>query len=408
MSEVVNQEPVFIVGAPRSGTTLLAAMLDAHSKLSCGPETHFFRKLAQVNVRTLIAQKSWPEKALQFVSSIEHTSSLGSAKKFLLNKYQIEPAEVARFLEHRSPEVSHILESVTVQYMERMGKRRWVEKTPDHLEYVATIRLYFPDSPIIRIVRDPRDVALSLTKVPWGVRTVTEALMFLRRLDDNSASFFATDGNVHTLYYEDLITDPEGTLKSLCNFIGEPFEEGMLDTSRTGKQINSRNAPWKEKVSEPVDKSRLEVWREELSETENLLAEAIFGDRIAAYGYPVTEKFLRRGVIFPDEELIIKYGNWLGSIAAQGVRFWSLDEDEEPSAFVFLGDPGDALWLGKGRWERLSRAWMMAWMVFQAATFGKKVYWLVEEGFHNWSGVSAGWLKLALGIWSERIVIKIK
>lgn len=387
------REPVFIVGAPRSGTTLLAAMLDAHSGMSCGPETHFFRRLAQIDAQALVAAASWPDRAVDFIAAIEHTSSLGSEKKFLLNKYQLERPSITQYLAEKPPQIRHILGAVTEQHMQRLGKRRWIEKTPDHLEYVADIRAYFPDSPIVRIVRDPRDVALSLTKVPWGVQTVTEALLFLRRLDENSAAFFETDANAYTLHYEDLVADAEGTLTALCAFLGEEFEPEMLDTSKTGKRINSRNAPWKDKVSKPVDKSRAEAWRHELTEGQNRLAEALFGDRIAAYGYALEGRFALLGEAFPDVRPFIKYAAQLEPIAAQGVRFWAAHEGEQPGATVYLGDPGEESWLGVGRWARLRRTWQLTWHIIRAAAGGRRVYWIPNPEMAGWSGMSAAWLK---------------
>ena len=397
MNDEVQHEPVFIVGAPRSGTTLLAAMLDAHSRISCGPETHFFRRLAQVDYQELIAAENWPDKAVDFIASIEHTSSLGSEKKFLLDKYQLERPSLTQYLAENPPEVRHILGAVTEQYMCRMGKQRWVEKTPDHLEYVADIRKFFPDSPVVCIVRDPRDVALSLTKVPWGVQSVTEALLFLRRLDDSSAPFFAADENVYTLHYEELVSDSEETLKALCAFLGEEFETEMLDTSKTGKRINSRNAPWKEKVSKPVDKSRIEVWRQEMTVSENRLAEAMFGDRIAAYGYAVEGRYTHLGTAFPDERPFIQFASQLEPIAVQGVRFWAEYDGEKPGAQVYLGDPGDETWLGAGRWGRLRSTWQVTWDILRAVTARKRVYWIFDKKTARWSGMSAAWLKLLLG-----------
>lgn len=396
MGDPVKREPVFIVGVPRSGTTLLAAMLDAHSKMSCGPETDFFRQLAQIDYRELIDAENWPDKAVAFMASIEHTSSLSSEKKFLLNKYQLERPSLTHYLAEKPPEIRHILEAVTEQYMQRMGKQRWLEKTPDHLEYIQSIRTFFPQSPIIRIIRDPRDVALSLTKVPWGAQSVIEALFFLRRLDDASAPFFVTDENAYTLHYEDLVSDSEGTLRTLCAFLGEAFEMGMLDTSKSGRRINSRNAPWKEKVSKPVDKSRVEVWRHELTAVENRLVEAVFGDRIAAYEYVVEGAFTVLGEAFPDERPLIKYATQLEPIAAQGVRFWAEHEGEQPGATVYLGDPSEESWMGTGRWNHLRRTWQLTWRIIRAVAGGKRVYWIPNPEVAKWSGVSAAWLKLLL------------
>jgi hypothetical protein len=69
-----------------------------------------------------------------------------------------------------------MLESLAATSASAAGKARWVEKTPNHLLYLEEIRRYYPSAFILRIVRDPRDVALSLTGVPFGdsLRTTIE------------------------------------------------------------------------------------------------------------------------------------------------------------------------------------------------------------------------------------------
>ena len=65
--------PVFVVGGPRSGTTLLSAMLAAHSAFDCGPETHFlsrWSRMAQSERERILDPADWPERATAFVASL--------------------------------------------------------------------------------------------------------------------------------------------------------------------------------------------------------------------------------------------------------------------------------------------------------------------------------------------------
>ncbi len=303
--------PIFIVGVPRSGTTLLAAMLAAHPRISCGPETHFFRRLASLDADSLCEPALWPDLAVNFISSITHTSFNDATRKPLLEKYKIQPEQVSKFLSQRPPSIPNILASVTEQYMEVQGKCRWAEKTPDHMKYVSSIRKYFPESPIIRILRDPRDVALSLARVPWGASSFVEALFLWKHYDETSSLFFERDEKSYTLRYEDLVISPETELLKLCQFLGEKFESSMLDTSSTGKQINSRNVAWKEKVSQPIDTSRVAVWKLDLAKEDNLLSEALLGKQMDKYGYPREVEFRSYGEAYPTRFLSEKYGEAL-------------------------------------------------------------------------------------------------
>jgi hypothetical protein len=372
----MTKPPIFIVGVPRSGTTLLAAQLAAHSQMSCGPETHFFRWLAQAELSELCQYETWPDRAMTFLSSISAATYSPEGRIRLIDRYDVSEAEVASFLRQRQPSIANMLASITSPYMARMGKQRWVEKTPDHLEYVNLIRQHFPDSPIIRIVRDPRDVALSLRNVPWGAKTLPEALLFWKRLDENSAAFFASDGLGYTLRFEDLLSSPRETLKRLCEFIGEQFEEKMLDTSRSGRAVNSRRAAWKEKASQPIDRSRIAIWRGALSAEENGLAEALAGDCLERYRYPRLVQFDQLGELYPAPLPADKYATELAEIAGRGIRFWRKHPAEKPAARIYLGSPGEYSWLGERRSERVLRTAALTRVILRARLSRSEMFWI--------------------------------
>ena len=402
----MNKPPIFIVGVQRSGTTLLAAQLAAHSKMSCGPETHFFRWLAQVkDVSELCSPETWPEQALQFVCGIDASTYSPPGRIRLIEKYGVTETEVANFLRQRKPSVASLLGSITVPYMERMGKQRWVEKTPDHIAHVSLIRQHFPDSPIIRIVRDPRDVALSLCKVPWGAQTFSEGLMFWKKLHEASTTFFDNDQFSYTLRFEDLILSPIETLRTLCAFIDEEFEEQMLDTSRTGKEVNRRNAAWKDKASQPIDHSRVATWRTALSDEENQLAEALVGDYLERYEYPRLAAFAHFAELYPPQRPTNEYTAQITELARKGIRFWRMYAHEKPAVRVYLGHPGEQDWLGNRRVERVLRTAALSKSVVQARLLRKRLFWISpsrtgSEGFSQEigrSGICAHALQWLLG-----------
>ena len=382
----MEREPIFIVGVQRSGTTLLSAMLGAHSRMSCGPETHFFRRLAQVDAQSLCRPETWPRPAAEFVTSITHTGFGGTSRTNLTTKYRIEEGAVHDFLVGREPSIAAALSSVTEQYMVAKGKQRWIEKTPDHLLHTAAIRTHFPAAPIVRIVRDPRDVALSLTKVPWGAKSFLEGLLYWERLDRASDDFFAADSRTCTLRFEDLVSSPAETLRTLCAFLGESFEPGMLDTSATGVEINSRGVPWKQKVSQSVDASRVGAWRSELTRRDNQLAEALLGHRMTQLGYPRDETFTRFGELYPGIDVAGAYPDALAAVASAGVRFWKARADERPSATVYLGQPGTAGWPRPGQRASGVRAALPVLADVARSAFARgRVYW-VANADDQWTG----------------------
>ncbi|MDT8306351.1 MAG: sulfotransferase, partial [Anaerolineae bacterium] len=286
---------------------------------------------------------------------------------------------LTRCLERHEPSITNLLSSITAPYMVQQGKRRWVEKTPDHLQYVSLIRRYFPDSPIIRIVRDPRDVSLSLLKVPWGAKTLVEALSFWKRLHDSSIAFFDEDPCSYTVRFEDLLSSPQETLRALCDFIDEAYEEQMLDTSQTGSKVNSRQVAWKEKASQPIDRSRAAAWRDGLSTGENRLAEALVGDYLERFHYPRLADLPYLAEVYPAPLPTDRHTAELIGLAGKGVRFWRRSPDEKPAARIYVGDPGDYHWLGKRKPERALRAAVIAKDVIQAHFTHKKLFWIADE-----------------------------
>jgi len=395
MADSLNT-PIFIVGVQRSGTTLLAAMLASHSNLSCGPETHFFRRLSQIGSKSLCDEKTWPKPAVNFICSISHTDYSGNPNKLLIDKYRLTKQDIGNFLEGKSPSIPHILSSVTDQYMRGMGKRRWVEKTPDHINYLGMIRNYYPDSLIIHIIRDPRDVALSLLKLPWGVKTYLEALLFWQRQIRSFERFSSVDELTYTLRYEDLIVSPREVLLKLCRCISEEFEEGMLDTSRSGKQLNSRHVSWKEKVSQPIDINRVYAWRRDLPKGKISLTEAVVGDQLKTHNYQMETKFWGFGEVYPSMEEAIDVADQVEQIAMQGVRFWKSHPNEKTSVRIFIGNPGSQNWLGITLFSRITRSISIIVGVIIYFLLRRKIYWIPENREDRWNGYLGEFLKLVL------------
>lgn len=346
-----QQAPIFVVGAPRSGTTLLAALLASHSRLSCGPETHFFRYLPKRPLRRLCRPSTWPRSAVDYLYSITQPGSP------IPHNFGLSRSEITRYLTERRPSLAAVLGSLTEQDMLRAAKRRWVEKTPEHLLHLEEIRQNFPDAYIVRIVRDPRDIALSWQKT-WKQRSFLEVLARLRQYDEASHAFFMADPRCFTLRYEDLVTEPAEELRRLCDFIGEDFEPAMLNTRESIKRINSIGEPWKEKAGTSIDPTRARAWRRHLHPADNMRAQAVVGDWLNAYGYEAEEEFSAYAEVRPAISSLARYKELrpllhsvVTSLADAGFRLWSRAPSEIPRLAVYLGDPGRH-WLGSGKWAR--------------------------------------------------------
>lgn len=232
---------VFLVGCPRSGTTLLQSLLCAHPQVFSVPESHFYSKIPSANRvlrRSGFARRDAP---VRFSALLE---SLG-----------LPPVEV------RSPFVRDYLRGLAAA-LDRAtleaGKRIWLEKTPRHLLFVGDIAHALPGSRFIHLLRCGPDVVASLYEVTrdypevWGGPRSLEACVE-RWLRDTAISRRYEGAAGHfTARYEALTADPEGYLRELFAFIGAPAGDAVLAEVLSSYQRSAAGVTggerWKEGV----------------------------------------------------------------------------------------------------------------------------------------------------------------
>ena len=309
--------PVFVVGGPRSGTTLLSAMLAAHSAFDCGPETHFlsrWSRLAQSERERILDPADWPERATAYVCSL----SLG--KKPIYPMFGLEREEVRAWMAVRPPSLATILESLTAQRAGRNGAPRWVEKTPRHLEVPELIVETWPHARIVRIVRDPRDAAVSLTKVPFGTPSLLTNLSVLARMNEAAADFYRESGVALTVRYEDLVATPEPELRRMCEFIDVDYEPGMLEDRSGATGVAAEHEWWKGDATGPLDRSRSGRWTEERPPAVQHYAAINLGPLLEEHGYGEAAAPKKELAIVPAGDAInAKYDDVLLALAQADV-----------------------------------------------------------------------------------------
>lgn len=315
MSSLPSEPPIFIVGAGRSGTTLIRSLLSAHSRIAVTPETHFL-KVAERNGGLKDGIPADIEAFWRDFSQSQRFKDLGvsSVRCRTLVDAQGKPTMQAVF------------RAILAAYGERVGKPRVGEKTPGHVDFLPDLRECFPESPIIFVRRDPRAVVASMLKSPWTqsrqassslkdgffVKSRLHLVAFYARrwveIYERILPQWAADPRVATLSYESLVHDPKGELRRLCTFLDEPYEAAML-TKRSDEAVpqpaatndmNSRDwQEWRrvhhEKSLAPVSATSVDTWRTELSRFEVALIEGGCSRGMQAAGYhPVTSRLRRR------------------------------------------------------------------------------------------------------------------
>jgi hypothetical protein len=309
--------PVFVVGGPRSGTTLLSAMLAAHSAFDCGPETHFLSRwshMARSERERILDPDDWPERATTYVCSL----ALG--KKPIYPMYDLEREQVRGWLAQRPPSLATMLESLTAQRAGRNGAPRWVEKTPRHLEVPDLITESWPQARIVRIVRDPRDAAVSLTKVPFGTPSLLTNLSVLARMNEAAADFYRESSRALTVRYEDLVANPERELRRICEFVEVEYEPAMIEDRSGVTGVAAAHEWWKGDATGPLDRSRSGRWADEMPPAVQHYAALNLGPMLEEHGYGVPVPPKRKLAIVPaGDALNAKYDDVLLELAAADV-----------------------------------------------------------------------------------------
>ncbi len=314
---IPTSQPVFVVGGPRSGTTLLSAMLAAHSAFDCGPETHFlsrWARMARSERERILDPADWPERATAYVTSL----SLG--KQPIYPMYGLSVEDVWGWLADRPPSLATMLESLTAQRAGRTGAPRWVEKTPRHLEVPDLITDTWPDARIVRIVRDPRDAAVSLTKVPFGTASLLTNLSVLARMNEAAADFYRESPQALTVRYEDLVATPERELRRICDFVGVEYEPAMVSDRSGATGVAASHEWWKGDATGPLDRSRSGRWVEEMPPAVQHYAALNMGPMLEEHGYGEAVLPARKLAIVPaGDALNARYDDVLLRLAAADV-----------------------------------------------------------------------------------------
>lgn len=289
----------FVVGIARSGTTLLRLMLDAHPDLTIPPETHFLPRLFTHFERwekAGVEGAELRERALELITSHPRWGDI-----------DLDPEQVrARMAEHDPLTAGDAARSFYEAYAAHEGKPRWGDKSPPYTWKAKRIQRALPEARFIHLIRDGRDVALSLSEVSWGPGDVQAAAA--KWVDELSRARHRArrlaPGTYMELRYEDLVADPEPLLRRIAEFVDLPWDPGMLEYHRGAEErmkevirdfhplgggtiTAEERKRQHELVSSPPSSSRVGRWRTEMSPGDRKAFEEVAGDLLAELGYEV-------------------------------------------------------------------------------------------------------------------------
>ena len=275
---------VFIVGCPRSGTTLLRRISDAHRKIAITRETHWIAKRFEKQQGVTPDGLVTPE-LLSWLLSDEKFTRMG-----------IGQDELQRLVAGEEPvSYSTFVTGVFDLYGKGQGKRLVGDKTPGYVRRIPTLHALWPEAKFVHIIRDGRDVSLSaiswsrahkLARLysTWKEDPTTTAAVWWEwhvRLGREDGGSLAPE-LYHEVRYEELVSRPAKTCETLCDFLGIPYDEGVF---KFHERLPDPRFHHKQKKWRPIV-TGLRDWRTQMPVQDLERSEAAAGELLEELGYP--------------------------------------------------------------------------------------------------------------------------
>jgi hypothetical protein len=260
------KEPVFVVGMPRSGTTLIQGILCNTGIYFPMPETHFFEK----------ATYGLPEQNL----SKENRESI---RRILFKKSRIKiDQEFPDYLTTGKDIFEHLIDHFNPE-----GRNTFLEKTPRHVFFYSKILEYYPDAKFICMIREPKNVVRSLLKnIPKQDKSIVRLSLLYNKI---AAAILKirNSNNVFLINYEDLTTEAALILKNTCKFLDIPYDSKLIENVGAPPGIVSAHEFWKNKniEYETIQKNDADKWQQFLSTGQANLINLITAKYAAKFGY---------------------------------------------------------------------------------------------------------------------------
>lgn len=160
------------------------------------------------------------------------------------------------------------------------------DKSPRHLLCIRQIVKLYPDAKFVLIYRDGRNVALSLSKVPWGPSDLyVNFAIWLRFYRWHQWALKSGAADLLCIKYEDFVRQPEPELRRVVEFLGLAYEPAMAEGAGNREGVVEREYGWKGRAFETIDDSRIDVWRNDLSAEQSRLLARWGGPALSSLGY---------------------------------------------------------------------------------------------------------------------------
>jgi hypothetical protein len=276
-----SRAPVFVLGCPRSGTTLLYHMLLSAEDFA------IYR--AESNVFNLLGPHF---KGMRTIKDRQDLLQIWLRSK-LFQVSGLDPEGISDKILSNCRNEGDFLRIVMEEVADKQGARRWADCTPDHLLYMREIKRLIPNALFVHIIRDGRDVALSYVQqnwshpFPWDKSELlgVAGLYWEWVVGKGRELGKLLGGDYREVRFEDLIANPERTLAELGVFIEHDLNYEKIQRAAIGS-VSKPNSSFAREAGENFNP--VERWREKMNAEEVAGLEDLIGSSLQELGYPLS------------------------------------------------------------------------------------------------------------------------
>lgn len=289
--KTVSPQIFFILGRPRSGTTLLRTLLDAHPEIKVPPEYPVLLNL----YKEFGKEKNFsPELKKRFFEAFKERLA---SPNWQYSYLEIDETSLLKDLESlpESSSFGDVFKLFYLHYTSIFPHKQAImaigDKNPIFATFGWRLRQIFPDARIIFIVRDYRDNFLSVRKFSFEAPVVALQAYRWKYVVRKAWSFKLQYPNQTLIIrYEDLVDHPEKVLRLVLAFLGLVWDSQMLDYYKYAEVVKEKYDKellelFHKNLGNPVNKSAIGQWKTHLSEREIQMADFVIGEWAAQMGY---------------------------------------------------------------------------------------------------------------------------
>lgn len=238
---------IFLVGAPRSGTTILQSLLAAHPEIISFPESKFFHYLLCDKLTANLSTR------------------LGSFFRDEINRPELlNDFDDNQTVANKASWFVRILDGLAVEE----NKSIWLEKTPEHIYFIEDIQRLIPDAKFIHILRNGMDTIASMYEATrtfsdlWGGIWDLEHCIERWKYAVLTSHKYVNKSRHMFVKYEELIDNKNLVLAGICDFIGIEYDAAMLINYKEKAANLSLNLPWHQGITRDVQSTKIHKYHQ--------------------------------------------------------------------------------------------------------------------------------------------------